>query len=101
MHSSSSVSALSDQLQTVIELAEVVERHPDAQAAFQVLLQQVQAECPDTAMLLEQLWQAYISTRRSAVFWKQMSQVEKRLSDRIAESHVQLKQNYLRLVQEQ
>ena len=92
---------LSSRLQAAIDLAQQVQQHPEANQAFQSLLDDLKAEDSSTADLLEQLWTAYIGSRRSSQFWEQISQVEKNLSDRMSESHIQLKQNYLRLVQEQ
>lgn len=92
---------LSGQLQTVLDLARQVETHGEAQAAFQTLLSQIQALSPEAAPLFEQLWRAHIASQRSSRFWEHLSEVEKGLSDRLTESHIQLKQNYLRLVQEQ
>jgi hypothetical protein len=61
----------------------------------------MQAEHPEYAAMLQMLWREYVSTQRSAAFWQELCQVEKHLSERITESHIQLKQNYLRLMQEQ
>jgi hypothetical protein len=92
---------LSSRLQSAINLAQQVQQHPEAKQAFQEVLAELKAESPLAADLLEQLWREYIGTKRSSVFWEQLSEVEKNLSDRMTESHIQLKQNYLRLVQEQ
>lgn len=92
---------LSTRLQTAIGLAKEVRQHPEAHQAFQVVLGDLKTESPVAAELLEQLWREYIGTQRSSLFWEQLSEVEKNLSDRLSESHIQLKQNYLRLMQEQ
>ena len=92
---------LSNRLQTAISLARQVQQHPEAHQAFQAVLGEIKAESPAAADLLEQLWGEYIGTQRSSQFWEQMSEVEKNLSSRLSESHIQLKQNYLRLMQEQ
>ena len=92
---------LSSRLQAAINLAQQVQQHPEAHQAFQEVLAELKAESPLAADLLEQLWREYIGTKRSSVFWEQLSEVEKNLSDRMSESHIQLKQNYLRLMQEQ
>ncbi|WP_017297718.1 hypothetical protein [Nodosilinea nodulosa] len=92
---------LSSRLQDAITLAQQVKQHPAAHKAFQAVAADVRAESPLAADLLERLWQEYIGSQRSSLFWEQFSQVEKNLSDRMSESHMQLKQNYLRLVQEQ
>ncbi|MGF1519968.1 MAG: hypothetical protein ACFCVB_19500 [Nodosilinea sp.] len=92
---------LSTRLQDAINLAQQVQQHPEANHSFQAVLADLKAESPLAANLLEQLWREYIGTKRSSVFWEQLSEVEKNLSDRMSESHIQLKQNYLRLMQEQ
>jgi hypothetical protein len=93
--------SLVDRLQTAIDLAQTLEGHSDAHSAFRDLLTDLQRQEPAMASLLERLWQEYLSTQRSSLFWEQMSTVEKQLSDHLTETHLQLKQNYLRLVQEQ
>jgi hypothetical protein len=91
---------LAARLQDAIGLAQQVQQHPEAHQAFQTMLADLKPHSPVAAVLLEQLWQEYIGTQRSSIFWEQISQVEKKLSDRLSESHIQLKQNYLRLMQE-
>jgi hypothetical protein len=90
-----------DALKAAIQLAQSVDHHGEAQATFQDLYEQMQAEHPEYAAMLQMLWREYVSTQRSAAFWQELCQVEKHLSERITESHIQLKQNYLRLMQEQ
>ncbi len=97
----SNPSDLSSRLQSAINLAQQVQQHPEAHQAFQEVLGELKTQDPVAAVLLEQLWREYIGTKRSSVFWEQLSEVEKNLSDRMSESHIQLKQNYLRLMQEQ
>lgn len=92
---------LSSRLQIAISLAQNVQQHPEAHEAFQNVLEELETESPEAAVLLAQLWHEYISSKRSSLFWEQLSEVEKNLSDRLSESHMQLKQNYLRLMQEQ
>ncbi len=92
---------LSSRLQEAIHLARRVQQHPAADQAFQLVLGELGTESPVAAELLEQLWREYIGSQRSSQFWEQVSEVEKNLSDRMSESHIQLKQNYLRLMQEQ
>ncbi|MEB3273768.1 MAG: hypothetical protein VKJ85_08290 [Prochlorothrix sp.] len=55
----------------------------------------------EAAEALALLWQELIRARRSAILWQQSCDLERGLTDRIAESHVQLQQNYMRLIQEQ
>lgn len=93
--------SLSDRLQTAIDLAQAVDSHGQAHCEFRELLADIQGQNPLLASLLERLWQEYMSSQRSSLFWEQLSTVEKQLSDQLTESHLQLKQNYLRLVQEQ
>ncbi len=92
---------LSTRLQAAVELAHTVDCHAEAHQQFQALLDELQSHDPQAVALLEQLWQSYVASQRSSLFWQQLSQVEKNLSDRLTESHLQLKQNYLRLMQEQ
>lgn len=92
---------LSSRLQDAINLAQEVQQHPEAHQAFHTMLTDLKIQSPEAADLLAQLWQEYIRSKRSSLFWEQLSEVEKNLSDRMSESHLQLKQNYLRLIQEQ
>ena len=89
------------QLQECIALARDVNQQPQANQAFASLHATVAAENPDHARLLELLWGEFVSASRSSQFWRQISDVEKELSERMAENHVQLRQNYMRLIQEQ
>jgi hypothetical protein len=93
--------SLADRLQTAIDLAQALDQHSQAQAAFQELMADIEVQNPLVASLLERLWKEYLSSQRSSLFWEQLSTVEKQLSDKLTESHLQLKQNYLRLMQEQ
>lgn len=88
-------------LQSLIALAEDVANHGQAHAEFEALYDQVRHSHPELADLLKSLWQAYVAAQRSSAFWKELSEVEKKLADRMTESHLQLRQNYLRLMQEQ
>ncbi|WP_154655044.1 hypothetical protein [Prochlorothrix hollandica] len=47
------------------------------------------------------MWQELMRARRSAILLQKSCDRERGLTDRMAESHVQLQQNYLRLIQEQ
>ena len=88
-------------LESAINLAHDTDSNEQAHAAFNEVLASVQTEDPQTAAMLQMLWREYVTTQRSATFWQELCQVEKHLSERITESHVQLRQNYLRLMQEQ
>ncbi len=93
--------SLADRLQTAIDLAQTLDQHSQAHIAFQDLLADLQSQNSLAASLLERLWKEYLSSQRSSLFWEQLSTIEKQLSDQLTESHLQLKQNYLRLIQEQ
>ena len=73
----------------------------EATSQFEALLAQVEADSPTGAPLLKLLWDDYFSVLRSAAFWLVMSDAEKDLSDKMSATHIQLKQNYMRLIQEQ
>ncbi|MBD0335383.1 MAG: hypothetical protein ICV62_07840 [Cyanobacteria bacterium Co-bin13] len=92
---------LTESLQEAIQQAQSVNAHQDAQVTFDRLHQDLEAQNPQAADLLAILWREYLGAQRSATFWKELCQVEKHLSERLSESHLQLKQNYLRLMQEQ
>lgn len=88
-----------ESLQTVMSLAQ---RDPQAaQAEFETLHQTLERQSPQAADLVALLWREYLTAQRSARFWQELCQVEKHLSERLSESHLQLKQNYQRLMQEQ
>lgn len=91
----------SEKLHQAIEMARSVKQHREAQQVFADWQAELAQQHPDCADMMQTLWQAYISAQRSAGFWEELSQVEKQLSERLSESHIQLKQNYLRLMQEQ
>ncbi|HEY9889680.1 MAG TPA: hypothetical protein V6D02_14840 [Candidatus Obscuribacterales bacterium] len=90
-----------DALTAAIALAQDPRTQAEAHRCFNDLCETVRVENPQMATLLQMLWREYVTTQRSAVFWQELCQVEKHLSERITESHIQLKQNYLRLMQEQ
>ncbi|MEO1621568.1 MAG: hypothetical protein AAFU53_11125 [Cyanobacteria bacterium J06632_3] len=74
---------------------------PQATEQFNALMEQVNSEAPSVAPLLKQLWSEYVAAQRSAAFYERLSDAEKELSDKLSESTVQLKRNYMRLIQEQ
>ncbi len=92
---------LATRLQSAIALAQAVETHGEASQLIHDLVADLQDQSPEAIALFQQLWTAYISSQRSSQFWQKISEAEKQLSDRLSASHVQLKQNYLRLMQEQ
>ncbi|HEY9761907.1 MAG TPA: hypothetical protein V6D07_05250 [Trichocoleus sp.] len=93
--------SLGEALQEAIKLAQTVEQHSEAQAVFERLHQELQGQHSPAADLLAVLWREYLRSQRSTLFWQELCQVEKHLSEQLSESHLQLKQNYLRLIQEQ
>lgn len=88
------------QLRKCIALAQEVANHPQASQAFEQLRDSIAQENPQAAELMDVLWQEAIAARRSAEFWHDMSNVEKDLCNRMMENMTQLRQNYLRLMQE-
>ena len=89
------------QLQECLSLVQDVAHHEEAGKQFAALRDRVAAENPLAAEMLALLWDEVLAARRSATFWREISDVEKQLSERIAQSHLQLRQNYLRLMEEQ
>ncbi len=88
------------QLKKCLTMAQDVSTHAEASRAFEQLCGIIDAENPMAAQLLEMLWQEAIMARRSALFWQQMSDVEKDMANRMMENMTQMRQNYLRLMQE-
>ncbi len=88
-------------LEAAIKLAQDSPTNDAAHAAFDELYNSVQATDPQMAALLQRLWREYLTTQRSAAFWQELCQVEKHLSERITESHLQLRQSYQQLMEEQ
>lgn len=88
------------QLRKCISLAQELSTHAQANQAFEQLRDSMADENPQVAELMELLWQDVIAAHRSAEFWREMSNVEKDLSNRMMENMAQLRQNYLRLMQE-
>lgn len=89
-----------EQLQSCFALAQDPRTHAAANQGFTELLDSVADDSP-AFELLKLLWKEVLTARRSAAFWEQISDVEKEMSERITQDHLQLHQNYLRLVQEQ
>lgn len=88
------------QLRKCVSLAQELANHAQANHEFQQLRDSVATENPQAGELMDLLWQEVIAARRSAEFWHEMSNVEKDLSNRMMENMTQLRQNYLRLIQE-
>lgn len=87
-------------LKKCLMLAQDVTSHVEANRAFEQLCGIIDAENPMAAQLLEMLWQEVIAARRASVFWQQMSEVEKDMANKMMENMTQMRQNYLRLMQE-
>ena len=87
-------------LQECLSLAQDVTCHADAERLFLDLEAELSAD-EATREVLTELWKNVLAARRSAAFWEQISDVEKNMSEQLASSHLQLRQNYLRLMQEQ
>lgn len=90
-----------DSLKHCIALAQEISTHAEAKQAFEQLKAQLVEQNPQAAALVEMLWNEAIAARRSSAFWEQLSSMERGLAERLVEDHANLKQNYMRLVQEQ
>lgn len=88
-------------IQECLSLANDFSRHAEANQAFIDLKDSLAVDHPIAAEMLSLLWHEMLSARRSASFWEQISDIERQLTEQMTASHVQLQQNYLRLVQEQ
>ncbi len=84
-----------------IALAKDGKNYGQATEQFEALLSQMKSESPMAVTLLKQLWKEYIAVQRSAMFYESLSDAEAGLSEKMAQSNIQLKQNYMRLIQEQ
>ncbi len=88
------------QLQQCLTLARSVETHSQAQQKFEQLRQQLDNENPELVSLIELLWKETQVAYRAVGFWQQMSEVEKEMASNMMETMTQMRQNYLRLMQE-
>ncbi len=88
-------------LKACLALSEDVTAHDRATEQFQELRETIATDSAQAQEVLDQLWFELLRARRSALFWQKTSDVERELTERMAASHLQLQQNYLRLVQEQ
>ncbi len=84
-----------------IALSKDAINHAQANEQFEAMLAQIQNESPTAALLLKQLWAEYLAAQRSATFYEGLSGAEAGLSEKMVKGNIQLKQNYLRLIQEQ
>lgn len=87
-------------LNECLSMAQDLSQHADAERHF-LDLEETLAGDAASSEILTRLWQELLAVRRSATFWQQISTVEKAMSEKLADSHFQLQQNYLRLMQEQ
>jgi hypothetical protein len=91
----------SQNLNECIELAKDPKEHRAAEEAFAMIKGEL-GDAPSEALeVVERLWNELLTARRSAAFWEQISNMERAMTERLAADHCQLKQNYLRLLQEQ
>ncbi len=89
-----------ERLNEAIALTKDIQTHPEAQAKFAALEEDLAGENPQMLALLTLLWKECISAQRSSAFWQEMSDAEKALADGAMAASIQSKQNYMRLVQE-
>ncbi len=75
--------------------------YAQADEQFAAIAAQIEKDSPEATLLLKQLWREYVSVQRSALFYEGLSNAEAGLSEKMAESNIQLQQNYMRLIQEQ
>ncbi len=87
-------------LDECLAMAQDVKLHPDADRRFLDLEASLQGEA-DTAAVLQAMWKEVLAARRSAMYWQQVSDIERSMTEKLADNHLQLRQNYLRLMQEQ
>jgi hypothetical protein len=88
-------------LKECLTLASEVSQHCHASRGFAELQNQLAADNPQAAELLELAWNEVLAARRSAAFWEQLCDVERDMTEQMAANHLRLQQNYLRLMQEQ
>lgn len=90
-----------ESLRECIELTRDPKEHQAADEAFAAIKGALGDAPSETLEVVERLWSELLMARRSAAFWEQISDVERAMTERLAADHFQLKQNYLRLLQEQ
>jgi hypothetical protein len=88
-------------LSGAIALARSGKNYDQAAEQFAAIVAHLEKDAPEATVLLKQLWSEYISVQRSALFYEGLSSAEAGLSEKMAESNIQLQQNYMRLIQEQ
>jgi len=92
--------AQSELLKECLSLSQDLPSHADADRRF-LDLEESLAGDPATLAVLEAVWRELLAARRAAIYWNQISDVERSMTDKLADNHFQLQQNYLRLMQEQ
>jgi hypothetical protein len=90
-----------DQLKACLSLSRDLPNHAAANDTFTAFCDHLGSNGAQSREFLELLWGEVLAARRSAAFWQEVCNVEKELSERIAANHVQLRQSYLRLMEEQ
>ena len=90
-------------LQDCLRLAKDAETETIAKQQYQQLRDRLAQEHHDTQMLdlLDMTWAAMLSSQKAANLWQRLLQTEQRMTDEMANNHIQLSQNHLRLIQEQ
>jgi hypothetical protein len=87
-------------LQTCLLLAQDPATQQNARQSFAELKAELDIS-PSLNEMLEMLWREVLAARRSATFWQEISDLEKQMTEQMTQNHIQLQQNYLRLIQEQ
>ena len=95
------IQSLIDELKTALENATETQTFDTARQQFEAIQRRLDAQSEALAPVVQLLWREYLTARRSSLFWQELSDAEKSLADNMAEKNIQLKQNYMRLVQEQ
>lgn len=88
-------------IQECLVLARERSHHHEANQAFNQLKDNLAVDHPIAAEVLRLMWNELLSTHRSADFLEQLSNIERQFTEQMTESHAQLHQNYLRLLEEQ
>jgi hypothetical protein len=88
-------------IQECLALARKRSHYHEANQAFNQLKDDLAVDHPITAEVLRLMWNELLSTHRSADFLEQLSNIERQFTEQMTESHAQLHQNYLRLLEEQ
>ncbi|MDX2232833.1 MAG: hypothetical protein NW220_24595 [Leptolyngbyaceae cyanobacterium bins.349] len=90
----------SELLKECLAMAQDLQSHADADRRF-LDLEETLSSAPAALAVVEALWKEVLAARRAATYWEQISDVERSMTEKLADNHFQLQQNYLRLMQEQ